>query len=441
MTGLVALLLAGSAAAETLAIVNARIVTVGPAGEIASGTVVLTDGRITAVGAGVRPPAGARVIDAAGKVVTPGLIAPSTNLMISEVESVRSTRDDQAGAILGPAYDVQYAINPVSIMVPLARQSGVTRAMVTPSPSAGGDGADEEGGAEETAGKGGSDRRVGLYGGQAAAVRLDAGNLDPVFKPKIALTLDMGDAGAEAAGSRGSAMVLAAEALDDARRFSRNRAAFDKTDIPSRYTRADLEALLPVVEGRTPLLVRVHRAADILQVLRFAAREHVRVLLEGAEEGWTVAAELARTQTPVIVDTEADLPGSFETLGSRLDNAARLQAAGVLVSIAGSRDFNNLRQARFNAGTAVANGLPYGAALASLTLNPARMWGVSDRLGSIEVGKEADLVIWSGDPLETSTWPTTVIIAGREQPTTSRGLELRDRYLPQDVAAGRSAAR
>jgi len=140
------------------------------------------------------------------------------------------------------------------------------------------------------------------------------------------------------------------------------------------------------------------------------------------------ADALAASHTPVLIDTEADLPEQFETLGSRLDNAARLEKAGVLVAIEGSRSFGNYRQARLNAGTAVANGLPYAAALRALTLNPARIWGVADRLGSLEAGKAADLVVWSGDPLETSTYPEAVFIEGVEQPQDSRAFKLRDRY-------------
>ena len=119
----------------------------------------------------------------------------------------------------------------------------------------------------------------------------------------------------------------------------------------------------------------------------------------------------------------------FESLGSRLDNAARLQAAGVLVAIEGSREFYNLRQERFNAGTAVANGMPYQAALAAVTANPARIWGLSDHTGTIEPGKDADLVVWTGDPFETTTYPSVVFIGGRAQPMTSRELELQNRYL------------
>jgi imidazolonepropionase-like amidohydrolase len=183
-----------------------------------------------------------------------------------------------------------------------------------------------------------------------------------------------------------------------------------------------------VVEGRTPLLVRVHRAADIRLILTLAREEKLNLILEGCEEGWIVAADLAAAGVPVLIDSEADLPDSFETLGSRLDNAARLQAAGVLVAIEGSRDFNNVRQARFNAGTAVANGLSYPAALAAVTINPARIWGFGDRTGSIEVGKDADLVLWSGDPFETTSYPVAVFVAGRQQPQDARILKLRDRY-------------
>ena len=432
------------AAAETVAIVGARIETAGPAGAIPRGTLVMTDGRITAVGANVPVPAGARVIDGAGEVVTPGLIAASTSLTASEVEGVRDTHDDAAGGGLSAGFDIGYGVNPASTFVPRARQTGLTRAVVTPAPLSGGEGADEDGDGRGEAldargfPAGGAEvaqRDPGLFGGQASAVRLDDGDTDPVFKPRLAVTLDLLRGGP--ASSRGAAFVLMRSALDEARRFARNRAVHDRgAEIPSRYGREDLEALIPVAEGRTPLLVRVQRAADIRQVLRFAAAEHVRVVLEGAQEGWMVAPELAAAHVPVIVDPEDDLPQNFDMLGARLDNAARLNAAGVQVAIVGSRDLNNLRQARFNAGTAVAYGLPYPAALAAVTAVPARIWGFGDRAGTLEPGRDADVVVWTGDPLELSTWPTAVFIGGREQPATSRGLQLQERY----IGAARAAA-
>ena len=426
---LLAALLGTPAVAETVAITNARIETVGSAGEIGNGTIVIKDGRIAAVGAGVRPPAGARIIDAQGQVVTPGLFAASTNLTVAEVDGVRETRDDQAGGKLGAAFDVQYGVNPASTIIPLARQGGITRAMVTPIAGRGYGGDEEDQLVTETAGAGdGVGPAEGLFAGQAAAVRVTA-EPDPVFKPKAAMVVDLGDAGARIAGSHAGAMVLLKSSLQDVRAYMAHKEAYERGQTRAYgLSREDLEALIPVVEGKTPLLVRVHRASDIRQVIKLAREEHLKLVIEGAEEGWLVAGDLAASGTPVLIDTEADLPEQFESLGARLDNAARLEKSGVLVAIEGSRDFDNLRQARFNAGTAVANGMPYGAAMAAVTINPAKIWGLADRIGSLEVGKDADVVIWSGDPFETSTWPTTVFIAGVEQPKSTRGLELRDRY-------------
>ncbi len=421
-----------AAAAETVAIVNARIETAGPAGEIASGGVLIRDGKIVAVGPAVVPPSGARVIDAHGQVLSPGVIAASTSLGVEEVEGVSSTHDEAAGPEIGAAFDIAYGVNPASTLIPIAREAGITRAIVTPVAGRGGGGdRDEEVDiAAQTAG--GSEHKspgASLFEGQAAAIRTASGDTDLVLKSRIGMVVDFGENGARIAGSRGAEVTLLKAAFDDARRFQKNRAVFDRgAEIPSHLTREDLEALIPVVEGRTPLLVRVHRAADIRLVLRLAREEKLKLILEGCEEGWMVGAELAAAGVPVLIDSEADLPESFETLGARLDNAARLQAAGVLMAIEGARDFNNVRQARFNAGTAVANGLSYPAALAAVTINPARIWGFADKAGSIEVGKDADLVLWSGDPFETSTYPVAVFVAGRQQPQDARILKLRDRY-------------
>jgi imidazolonepropionase-like amidohydrolase len=432
-----ALLVAGPAAAQTYAITNARIETVAAAGTIPNGTIVIKDGKIAALGAGVQAPAGATVIDAKGGVVTPGFIAVSSNLTVSEVSAVQSTRDDRSGK-LSAGFDIQYGINPASTMIPWARQSGLTRAVATPVLTGGGGGHHhDDSGADDTAGGGGGagDGDPHLFGGQAAVVSLASGQTDLLIRAKAAVVLDMGEAGSQAAGSRGAAMVLVRSALEDARAFARNRAAYDRGETREfGLSRVDLEALVPVVQGRTPLLVRVSRASDILQVLKMAREENVGVILEGVEEGWLVAREIAAAKVGVIVDTQRDLPSSFESLAARLDNAARLQAAGVTVAVIGSRDQNNLRQARFNAGLAVSYGLTYQQGLASLTINPARIWKMDGQVGSLEVGKTADVVVWTGDPLELSTWPTDVFIGGQRQPADVRAFELRDRYAAQPGA-------
>lgn len=431
--GVVAALFASSATADVIAITNAQLETV-TAGTISRGTIVMKDGRITALGAAVSVPAGARVIDAAGRIVTPGLIAPSTNLTIAEINMVLQTRDDASGDQISAGFDVQYGVNPASTLLAVARQTGVTHSIVTPLVgrlSMGGE--DHDHGALQGVG-GEIHSHPALFAGQAAIVRLADGDTNPVMRPKVAVSLDLGEAGAaRTGGSRGAAITLVKAALEDALHFASHRSEYARGETRDYgLSRIDLEALIPVAEGRTPLLIRVSRAADIRQALRLAREQKIRVILEEAEEAWLVADEIAAARVPVLIDPQADLPRSFQSLAARLDNAARLQKAGVLIAIKGSRNYNSLRPIRLNAGTAVPYGLSREQALAAITINPARIWGIADRTGSLEAGKDADLVLWSGDPLETLSYPASVFIGGVEQPAGSRRQELRDRYLKAD---------
>ncbi|PZQ49521.1 MAG: imidazolonepropionase, partial [Phenylobacterium zucineum] len=322
-TFLAGLLAASAIAAPALAgpataIVHARLLTMGPAGEIADGAVIIRDGKIVAVGANLTPPAGATVIDAKGAVVTPGLFAANTVLGVREVNSVKGTDDAKsASSELGAAFEPQYGLNPETTLVPIARLGGVTRAIVVPAP--GGDG---EGG-------GGDDGGGSLFAGQAFAIRL-AGDL--LFKPRLAVAMSFGENGA--GGSRGAEIGLLRARLDEVRFYKQNRAAYDRGETRAlALSREDLEALIPVVEGREPLLVTVHRASDIRQVLAFAREQRLRVILNGAEEGWRVAADIAAAKVPVILNATADLPRNFEIVGASLENAARLRAAGVEIAI------------------------------------------------------------------------------------------------------------
>jgi imidazolonepropionase-like amidohydrolase len=180
-----------------------------------------------------------------------------------------------------------------------------------------------------------------------------------------------------------------------------------------------------------PLIVKVDRASDIVEMLDFARAHGLRLVLDGVAEGWRVADRIAAARVPVIVDGYANLPNSFAELGATAENAARLNAAGVTVILkAGSGVAHRARELRYGAGNAVANGLPYSAALAAITINPARAFGVGDRVGSLEPGREADLVLWSGDPLEPLSQPRAIFVRGVEQPLRARSLDLRDRYLP-----------
>jgi len=419
LTLAMAALIAGRASAESLAITNAHIYSMGPAGDIPVGTVLITGGKIAALGPSVAVPAGVRLIDARGGVVTPGLVATNTPLSTVEVaEGVEETNDNAtASDRLSAAFDVQYAVNPDSVLIPIARLGGVTDAVITPTLG------------ERHA------RRDMVFAGQAAIIHLGQGP-DLLEKAQVGMVLVMGEDGARiVGGSRAAEFVVLRAILDDVRDYAKNRDNYNLgRSRPHDLSREDLEALIPVVDGREPLMISVHRAADIRQVLRLAREEKLKVILEGAEEAWAVAAEIAATHTSVLLNGYADLPRSFDMIGSTLENAARLNAAGVLIGIENPPIYEGGRTPRIDAGRAVAHGLPFEAALAAITINPARIWGVADRIGSIEPGKDADVVVWSGDPLEPLSAPTAIVIKGVEQPLRSRDLDLRDRYLNRVTA-------
>jgi imidazolonepropionase-like amidohydrolase len=420
-----AMAVAGPALAQDLVAVVGGQVHTGAA-VIPNGTVVMRDGRIVSVGTGAAP-AGARVIDAAGKVVTPGIVAVDSGLGGSEVSSVGNDLSN-ASNTLSAAFDVSWGLDPWSITLPVARLGGVTRAVVVPNHPGSSGGHYHE---QDTAGAGqGGYHTPGLFAGQAAVIHLGQGT-DILVQSRVAMVAPFGDAGAGVAGgARGAEFTLFRETLAEVRLYARNRGAYERGGLRDlSLSRADLEALIPVAEGRMPLIVTVHRASDILMVLRLADEENIRIILDGAEEGWMVAEQIAAAKVPVLVNPVSNLPGSLERRGARLQNAAALHAAGVVIAIKGNEGSNHrARETRYNAGNAVSHGLPHAAAIAAITTNPARIFGFGDRFGTLAAGAEADVVVWSGDPLEPLSQPVAVFVRGVEQPLTSRGLLLRDRY-------------
>jgi imidazolonepropionase-like amidohydrolase len=398
------------AAAETVAVVNADILTMGPGGEVTHGTIVVRDGVIVAVGDKVTPPSGARIVDARGGVVTPGLVAPVTSLGLIEVRSIAGSDDrGAANPRVGASLDAGDGLNPDSVLIPVARLGGITRSITVP---------------------GYARRGSNLFAGQAAAVQLGVDG-PMLVRRGVAMVLELGEGGAErAGGARGAAMRVLATALDDARDHARRRAGYDLGQTRHyALSGADLDALLPVAEGRMPLLVTVNRASDIREILAIAKAQHLKLIIEGAAEGWRVADEIAAAKVPVVLTPIKNVPASFEMLGATLGNAAKLRAAGVLIAFEGNGPQRE-RELRHNAGNVVAYGLSRVDALAAITINPARIFGLADRIGSLEPGKDGDLVIWDGDPLETTSRPQAIFVRGVAQPMTSRQTELRDRYLP-----------
>lgn len=410
-----AALIAAPAAAQTVAITNGTVVLGDGSAPIEGGTVVIRDGRVVAAGRGVAAPAGAQLVDAQGKWVTPGIVAGFTRLGIVEVDAVQPSNDVSASETpWSAAIDIAPAVNPRATPIAINRAAGVTRAIVAP----GADGA--------------------MFAGQGAVIDLGA-DMDALTRPRAFQFVEFGEAGAEqAGGSRPAAFLQFRTSLRNAQRYARNPAAYDGNSRDAFLSTADAEALVPVVEGRMPLLVHVERGSDIVNVLDLR-REFpaLKLVLVGASEGWTVARQIAASGVPVIASALNDLPGSFEILAASQSNIGRMKTAGVKVSI-GMIDDDEARMARRStqyAGNLVAlqklpgaAGLDWGAAFAAITSGPAEAIGLGGEIGSLRAGRRADVVIWDGDPLELASAPTRVWIDGVEQPLENRQTKLRDRY-------------
>jgi len=397
------------ALAQTIAITGGKVYPVsGPA--IENGTVLVRDGKIVAVGASVAVPGDATRIDATGKWVTPGLVNALTGLGVSEIGQVQQTVDRGARGdnAIAAAFPVWEGINPASTMFAPARNEGITSVVVVPT--------------------------GGLVAGQAALIDLVPGTVsDMIDKAPVAMVAQFGDARAGGTNARGEQYARLRELLDDARVYARRRGDYERGQTrPFAARRADLEALVPVVEGRLPLLVNADQASDIDAVLRLARETNVKVVIAGGAESWMMGERLAAANVPVIVGSMNNIPTSFSALGSRQEAAALLQRAGAKVVLiangSGGEEVFNVRNLKYDAGVAVAYGLTWDAALRAITLTPAEVFGVADRIGTLQPGRDANIVVWSGDPFEFTTRAEHVFIRGREVVQPSRQDELMDRY-------------
>jgi imidazolonepropionase-like amidohydrolase len=442
---LAALLLLGAAipaAAQTIAITGGMVAK-GDGGEPVAGTVVIRNGRIVAAGPMVAIPAGATIVDARGKWVTPGVVAGFSRHGLSEVDhSADGSDDTSATGPFSAAIDVVPAINPLASTIAVNRADGVTRALVAP-------------------GTGKS-----IFAGQGAVIDTGA-DMDPITAARRFQFVELGETGAaNAGGSRASAYVLFRNALREAaelRRYAQPIASGaarqpDERTLPvirnpneSRIygpdarrsedvllTRFDAAALVPVLQGRQYLLVHVERASDILQVIGLKREfPSLKLVLVGASEGWTVADRIAAARIPVIASAVNDLPAAFEQLAATQSNVGRMNAAGVKVSI-GMIDDNDTRymfEERQYAGNLVglrnvpgATAVGWGEALAMITSRAADAVGMGGEIGSLLPGRRGDVVIWSGDPLEGTSDAEAVFIDGVRQPLVTHQTRLLDRY-------------
>ena len=386
---------------EGLLLKGGNVHTADSEGILENTDIYIKDGKIIKIGKDLKVSA-SRIEDLNGKIVTPGFIAPYSQLGIVEIEAVAETRDDRS-TVYSSGLSIVSAFNPHSTLIPYNLRGGITTALSVPSSS-------------------------GLYSGLASSFSLSSSLEGSLISQDIALF------GSVISGedSRAAKMLLLEDSLDVASRIVEADGWNDEKGLPSSssYSSRDIIALKRVLSREIPLVVRADRASDILFLINFSIDKNIRLIVRGGSEAWMVAKQLAETNTPVILEPINNLPGSFNQLGARLDNAFMLNKAGVKILIA-SHETHNSYLSRQAAGIAVSYGLPWDVALRAITSNIAEVFGLK-KIGMIKTGYKADLIIWDKDPLEISAFAQQIYISGRLMSSESRSTRLRDRYLNSD---------
>lgn len=398
---------------------NARIVTVtGPV--IDNGSVVISGGKITAVGNSVSTPAGANVIDAHGLSVYPGMIDSGTELGLTEVSAVAATVDEAEIGDNNANIHVDVAVRPDSSHIDVTRVNGITTALTEP--------------------------RGGLICGTSSLIDLDGWvPKEMILKPKVAMHINWpGDRpfGGEFAGEERQGNVTEMRKQNEKRIkelkkiFADARAYADAKDarekdpsLPRQDLDLKLEALYPVIRGEMPVAILAATERDIRAAIKFADEEKIKMILSAAVEAYKVADELKAKNIPVLVGQVIRMPEhTDDPYDMAYANAGILSKAGVKVAFE-TFDSAHVRDLPYNAGMAAAFGMPKEEALKAVTIYPAQIWGMADKIGSIETGKIANLIVTDGDPLEIRTQIKYLFIGGKELPLTSRHTELYEKYL------------
>ena len=399
---------------------DAKIVTVTGA-TIARGSVHIKDGKIVAVGERVTAPATAKVIDARGLSVYPGLIDSGTTLGLTEVSSVQETRDiTELGDFSADAKAI-VAVNPNSELIPVTRANGITTVLTSP--------------------------RGRLVAGQAALINLDGWTWQEMAVKQVAAMameyprLSFGGGGGgggfrqqqQQGGDPRQAALLQVEALkkklDEASAYARAKDARAKdASLPSRTTDLVLEAMIPVVKGELPVVMQANTEAEIKGAVELADKYKLKLIIGGADQALKVASLLKSKNIPIIIGPVTEVPNREDDAYDRnYAMAGELFKAGVRFAIQ-TNDAAYVRNLPYEAGTAAAFGLPREEALKAVTIYPAQMFGVDSMIGSIEAGKMANLIITDGDPLEFRTNVKQMFINGKPVDLTTRHTKLYEKF-------------
>ena len=397
LTLAIALGFGSTASAQTIFIDNANV---APGKTM---DFILRDDIIKTAGPELEAPSDAEKMSGENLWVTSGLFAPMTSLGLVEIGAESSTDDRRAEKAKTSVADMASdGFNPQSPIIDNTRVSGVTHAGIIGSPS------------------------QNIFAGTGFIANM-SGDFDSVEKDGAFIYVQMGSRGGKlAGGSRPAAISQFKNALTDARAFS---ARFGGPDDGDALRRRDAAALQKAARGQMPMIIGANRASDLLRIIDLKKELNLDVIISGAAEGWMVANELKAANMRVIIDPVANLPGSFDTVGARIDNAKLLHEAGVdfaLMSFSESTS-HNVRVLNQHAGNAVANGLPWDKAMAAISSVPAKWFGVN--IGGAAQGSDT-FVVWDGDPLQVTSAPIMISIDGKEQSLVSRQRELRDRYNP-----------
>ncbi len=403
----------GKAPGHPIALIGATVHTVG--GPTVNETLILEGGRIAALGSSVPMPNGTERVDVSGRHIYPGLVDPFTRIGLTEIDAVRATRDLAEVGDVAPNVQAQVAINPESELIPVTRSNGVLIALTAPV--------------------------GGLICGSSALLMLDGWTWqDMTLRAPVALhihwpamAIDHSPAVPDSVQkrqteNRDKALHDLRQAFDDARAYRTAKraagpgAAFHKND--QRW-----EAMIPVLEGRSPVIVAADEVQQIEAAVAFASEQRIRIILYGGYDAMRCAELLKKLDVPVIVSEVHRLPmRRSDPYDDPFTLPERLHEAGVRFCIAGGGGAWNERNLPYQAATAVAYGLPRDEALKAITLYPAEILGASDRIGSIAVGKDATLIVTDGDPFETTTHVERAFIQGREVDLGDRQKTLYEKY-------------
>ncbi|MFO7256235.1 MAG: amidohydrolase family protein [Bacteroidota bacterium] len=390
---------------------TAHTITDGP---IENCTLILRDGKIEAIGSNIQVPADVRVIDCKGLHVYPGFIDSGTRLGLTEIGSEPRTVDYNEVGDVVPQMRALTAVNPNSALIPVTRVNGVTTVLAAP--------------------------QGGMFSGTAALINLHGYTPDQMFAGFEGVVLTFPSTSRSGANDKRKPEEIskaASKAMKKLNEVWQKAVEYNKLDSALGDTKPDyypeLIALQPVIQGKMPLIVEVHDAGDILRALEWVREKEIsKVIFAGVSEGWRVADKIAAAGIPVIAGKVLALQGrAYDRYDRAYANAGIMRKAGVTVALRTNEAYN-VRNLPYNAGIAAAFGLGKEEALRAITIVPAQIFGVADRMGSLEAGKDATLFVCDGDPLEPATNIKYLFIRGWDIPLVSRQTLLYDEFLHRE---------